>query len=39
VLRRAFLGPRTARILLASATAKLGVESRTELAAALGGER
>ena len=39
VARRAFLGPRTARILLASATAKLGVESPAELAAALGAER
>ena len=39
VARRLFLGPRTARLLHASAMAKLGVESTAELAAALGPER
>jgi DNA-binding CsgD family transcriptional regulator len=34
-----FLGPRTARLLLASAMAKLGVDSTAELAAALAAER
>ena len=38
VAHRLFLGPRTARLLLASAMAKLGVESTAELAAALGPE-
>lgn len=36
---RLFLGPRTARLLHASAMAKLGVESTAELAAAIGSER
>jgi DNA-binding CsgD family transcriptional regulator len=35
---RLFLGPRTARLLHASAMAKLGVESTAELVAALGPE-
>jgi GMP synthase-like glutamine amidotransferase/DNA-binding NarL/FixJ family response regulator len=39
IAHRLFLGPRTARLLHASAMAKLGVESRAELAAALGAER
>jgi GMP synthase-like glutamine amidotransferase/tetratricopeptide (TPR) repeat protein len=39
IAHRLFLGPRTARLLLASATAKLGVESTAELATALGPER
>jgi GMP synthase-like glutamine amidotransferase/tetratricopeptide (TPR) repeat protein len=39
VAHRLFLGPRTARLLRASAMAKLGVESTAELAAALGSER
>ncbi|MET0835698.1 MAG: AAA family ATPase [Thermoleophilaceae bacterium] len=39
IARRLFLGPRTARLLQASAMAKLGVESTAELAAALGPER
>ena len=39
IAHRLFLGPRTARLLLASAMAKLGVESTAELAAALGPER
>ena len=39
VARRLFLGPRTARLLHASAMAKLGVESTAELAAELGPER
>ncbi len=38
VAHRLFLGPRTARLLHASAMAKLGVESTGELAAALGPE-
>ena len=36
IAHRLFLGPRTARLLLASAMAKLDVESTAELAAALG---
>jgi DNA-binding NarL/FixJ family response regulator len=39
VAHQLFLGPRTARLLRASAMAKLGVESTAELAAALGPER
>jgi DNA-binding CsgD family transcriptional regulator len=39
VAHQLFLGPRTARLLRASAMAKLGVESTTELATALGPER
>ena len=39
IAHRLFLGPRTARLLQASAMAKLGVESTAELAAALGPER
>jgi GMP synthase-like glutamine amidotransferase/tetratricopeptide (TPR) repeat protein len=39
VAHRLFLGPRTARLVYASAMAKLGVESTEELAAALGSER
>jgi GMP synthase-like glutamine amidotransferase/DNA-binding CsgD family transcriptional regulator len=39
IAHRLFLGPRTARLLLASAMAKLDVESTAELAAALGPER
>jgi tetratricopeptide (TPR) repeat protein len=38
IAHRLFLGPRTARLLLASAMAKLDVESTAELAAALGPE-
>jgi DNA-binding CsgD family transcriptional regulator len=34
IAHRLFLGPRTARLLQASAMAKLGVESTAELAAA-----
>jgi GMP synthase-like glutamine amidotransferase/tetratricopeptide (TPR) repeat protein len=39
VAHQLFLGPRTARLLRASAMAKLGVESTIELATALGPER
>jgi GMP synthase-like glutamine amidotransferase/tetratricopeptide (TPR) repeat protein/DNA-binding CsgD family transcriptional regulator len=39
IAHRLFLGPRTARVLQASAMAKLGVDSTAELAAALGPER
>ena len=39
VAHQLFLGPRTARLLRASAMAKLGVESTAELAAALGSQR
>jgi GMP synthase-like glutamine amidotransferase/DNA-binding CsgD family transcriptional regulator len=39
VAHQLFLGPRTARLLRASAMAKLGVESMADLAAALGPER
>ena len=39
IAHRLFLGPRTARLLQASAMAKLGVESTAELAAAFGPER
>jgi GMP synthase-like glutamine amidotransferase/tetratricopeptide (TPR) repeat protein/DNA-binding CsgD family transcriptional regulator len=39
IAHRLFLGPRTARLLQASAMAKLGVESTAELAVALGPER
>jgi GMP synthase-like glutamine amidotransferase/tetratricopeptide (TPR) repeat protein/DNA-binding CsgD family transcriptional regulator len=39
IAHRLFLGPRTARLLLASAMAKLGIESTAELATALGPER
>jgi DNA-binding CsgD family transcriptional regulator len=39
IAHRLFLGPRTARLLLASAMAKLDVESTAELAAALGPDR
>ena len=38
VAHQLFLGPRTTRLLQASAMAKLGVESTTELAAALSRE-
>jgi GMP synthase-like glutamine amidotransferase/DNA-binding CsgD family transcriptional regulator len=38
IAHRLFLGPRSARLLQASAMAKLGVESTTELVAALGAE-
>jgi len=39
VAHNLFLGPRTARLLLASTMAKLGAESTDQLAAALGPER